>query len=390
MQENWNDIWLELNECIINEKPEKDYHKMVEVCISYMGWSRSKKEIIHKKRFHSGHSYVEADILVQREDIAQWVVEVKEPTHKQIKEDLTQLFSYMRLAKLPVGVYIGEHIELFYDKEGCNEPISVQKFKIEKDSIDGVRFVDLFCKQNYSIENAVTFCEEKILEKQKKETLSQIKEHLKGLDGSAFIVNLFKDSLLKDTKMQFTKEELDEIFEGLTLKIIDKVSEEELSCASFVQDTHEEVVTTAGVPIPIPLGDEHPYVFTLTQKKLEAVATLHFYRTSKRFILKAGSQIKALHDSSCPLKFITLRKTLFSDPELCNLGEEVVTLLKDLEVPELGSPSALAVFCCGGSRNGTKSWVDSNSEYYDKKWWAGEDEPQSIKIKPTTDKQQIG
>lgn len=388
MIDKWNDIWLELNECIINEVPEKVYHKMVEVTIGYMGWSKAKKEIVHKKRFTSGHSYVEADVLIQYDGEPQWVVEVKEPTHKQIKDDLGQLFSYMRLAKLPLGVYIGEHIEIFYDKEGCGEPISVFKFNIVKDSKEGARFVELLCKKNFSVENAVSFCEEKILEKQKKETLAQIKERLKGKDGSAFIVSLFKDNLLNDAKMQFTKEELDEIFEGLTLKIIDKASEEELSSAPFVQEQPEEVVTASGVPIPIPLGDEQPFVFTLTQKKLEAVATLHYYRVSKRFILKAGSKIKATHDSSCLQGHIALRKKVFSDPELCTVDDKVATLLKDLEIPELNSPSALAIFCCGGSRNGPKSWADKDKKKYDAKWWAGEDTP--LEIAMPASKEQIG
>jgi len=390
MQEKWNDIWLELNDCIANEVQEKVYHKMVEIGISYMGWSKSNKEIIHKKRFSSGHSYVEADVLVQRDGESQWVVEVKEPMHKQVKEDLAQLFSYMRLAKLPLGVYIGEHIEIFYDKEGCTEPISVFKFNIEKDSKEGIRFVELLCKENFTRENAVQFCEEKILEKQKKETLAQIKERLKGKDGSAFIVSLFKDNLLSDTKMQFTKEELDEIFAGLTLKIIDKSSEEVLSSAPFVSEVLDEVVTSTGVPIPIPLGDERPFVFTLYQKKLDATATLHFYRQSKRFILKAGSKVKAIHDSSCLQGHVALRKTVFADPEICKVEEEVVTILKDLEIPELSSPSALAIFCCGGSRNGPKSWTDTNGVKYDAKWWAGEDNSITLQLSETNKKEQIG
>ena len=171
MIDKWNDIWLELNECIIKEVPEKDYHKMVEVTIGYMGWSKAKKEIHHKKRFPSGHSYVEADVLIEKDGEPQWVVEVKEPKHKQTKEDLVQLFSYMRLAKLPLGLYIGEKIELFYDKDDSSDPISVFEFAIEKNSVQGGMFVNLLCKQNFTIEKAITFCEQQLLERQKKETL---------------------------------------------------------------------------------------------------------------------------------------------------------------------------------------------------------------------------
>lgn len=381
MIDKWNDIWLELNECIINEVPEKDYHKMVEVIIGYMGWSKAKKEIHHKKRFPSGHSYVEADVLIEKDGEPQWVVEVKEPKHKQTKEDLVQLFSYMRLAKLPLGLYIGEKIELFYDKDDSSDPISVFEFAIEKNSVQGGMFVNLLCKQNFTIEKAITFCEQQLLERQKKETLKQISERLTSKDGSAFIINVFKTSLLEDTKMNFTNEELDEIFAGLSLKIMNESGEEELSAATFVAETHDEPVGIGGVPMPLTLGSEKPIIFTLKQSKIKAVATLHFYRKSQRYILKAGSTIKAAHSKSCLQGHIQLRKVYFSDPEICKEQGETVLLLKDIEVPELSSPSALAIFCCGSSRNGTTSWEDANGNTYDKEWWLGKNK--EVKIENT-------
>ena len=83
-----------------------------------------------------------------------------------------------------------------------------------------------------------------------------------------------------------------------------------------------------------------------------------------------------------------MRKKVFSDPELCTVDEKVATLLKDLEIPELNSPSALAIFCCGGSRNGPKSWADKDKKKYDAKWWAGEDAP--LEIATPAAKEQIG
>lgn len=60
---------------------------------------------------------------------------------------------------------------------------------------------------------------------------------------------------------------------------------------------------------------------------------------------------------------------------------EPVLLLKDIEVPELNSPSALAIFCCGSSRNGTTSWEDANGNTYDKEWWLGKNK--EVKIEST-------
>ena len=71
----------------------------------------------------------------------------------------------------------------------------------------------------------------------------------------------------------------------------------------------------------------------------------------------------------------------YSDPEICKEQGETVLLLKDIEVPELSSPSALAIFCCGSSRNGTTSWEDANGNTYDKEWWLGKNK--EVKIENT-------
>lgn len=74
------------------------------------------REIHHKKNFSSGHGWIQPDIIIGKENDWQFVIEVKRPCHHQTRQDLEQLESYMRRIKVNVGIYIGEHIEVFYDK----------------------------------------------------------------------------------------------------------------------------------------------------------------------------------------------------------------------------------------------------------------------------------
>ena len=68
---------------------------------------------------------MEPDILVARGDEYQFVIEVKRPGNTQVKEEITQLESYMRQLRLDVGIYIGEHIEIFFDKPNTSHVVSV-------------------------------------------------------------------------------------------------------------------------------------------------------------------------------------------------------------------------------------------------------------------------
>ena len=80
--------------------------------------------------------------------------------------------------KQKVGIYIGEHIEVFYDKPGEKEAISVMTIPLELDNKRGARFVDLFSREKFTEQSIVSFCEECIEEKHRQENLNKVKESL--------------------------------------------------------------------------------------------------------------------------------------------------------------------------------------------------------------------
>ena len=118
--------------------------------------------------------------MIKRDGEDEFVIEVKRPSHKQSKKDVEQLLSYMRLLKLSVGIYIGEHLEFFYDMPTSKEPVSVMKVSLEIDNKLGARFVGKFSKADFSKEAIIDFCEERIKEMQRQASLNKIKESLIG------------------------------------------------------------------------------------------------------------------------------------------------------------------------------------------------------------------
>lgn len=179
MQEKWNQFVYYLCEAKKNGVEEPEYHSTIEAQLQLLGWMRYKNEICHKPNLSIGNNgHIQPDILIQKDDKKQFVIEVKRPLHVQIAKDRDQLVSYMRQLKLKAGIYIGEHIEIFYDQPDSENAVSVLTIPLELDNKRGARFVELFSKDRFSKEAIVQFCEDRIKEMRHQESLNKIKDHL--------------------------------------------------------------------------------------------------------------------------------------------------------------------------------------------------------------------
>ncbi|MCI1325391.1 MAG: hypothetical protein LKG60_09340 [Prevotella sp.] len=113
----WNNFVSRLIECKKKNVVEKDYHSCIEFQLQLLGWTNFPKEINHKVNLPIGnHGSIQPDILIGIEPNWKFVIEVKRPNHVQTKKECDQLTSYMRQLKLSIGIYIGECIEIFYDR----------------------------------------------------------------------------------------------------------------------------------------------------------------------------------------------------------------------------------------------------------------------------------
>lgn len=161
MIETWNEICYELKTCIKNNVLEKDYEKAVSSCITLLGWKKSKGEITTQYTVQVGHEKKFADIVISKDDKEQFVIEIKRPNHTIKNEDEEQLFSYMRLLKHQVncGIYIGEKIYLYYDNLK-SRPKCILSIEICENNPNGVKFVELFSRNNFTSQKYIDFCKE--------------------------------------------------------------------------------------------------------------------------------------------------------------------------------------------------------------------------------------
>lgn len=121
-------------------------------------------------------------------------------------------------------------------------------------------------------------------------------------------------------------------------------------------------------PEPSSQIDDKVMEFTLSQKKINATAKLHYYTESHRYVIAKGSTIKAENGTSCPKGLIPLRNEILKDSKKSSINGEVAELLQDVEIP-FASPSSAGSFCTGSACQGTEAWVDKDGKKYPTEWW---------------------
>ncbi len=334
MQEKWNQFVYVLCEAKKKDVDEDTYHTLIENQLQLLGWVMYKGEICHKPNIPIGNSkFIQPDILVKNEGEDQFVIEVKRPVHTQSERECVQLESYMRQLKLDVGIYIGEHIEVFYDKPKCKDAVSVMKVPLEMDIKRGARFVELFSKEKFSKDDIVEFCEERIQEIQRQNSLNEIKESLIA-DAQTQIAESLKPYLMEKYGNSFSEDEIKGML--ATMRFTASI------------DGHQ-TETIAIVPKTQPTIENNLIKCILTRN---ADAKGVFNPVSKSLTVLKGSSINPNHLTK---KVEKKRAQQFEELTIIQDGKRIVK--QDVE---FDSPSGAAVFCVGGSANGWDVWKDES------------------------------
>ena len=220
MIDKWNQFVYYLCEDKKNNVDENKYHKGIEERLEFLGWMKFKEEILHKPNVSIGNDgHIQPDILVQKDGKKQFVIEVKCPSHIQKEKDINQLVSYMRQLKLTTGIYIGEHIEVFYDQPEGDIAVSVLKIPLELDNKRGAKFIELFSKEHFNKDSIVEFCESRIKEMQHEESLNKIKDLLVN-DSQEQIMTGMKMYLMEKYGNTFSEEDIVKMLKSLRFSVI--------------------------------------------------------------------------------------------------------------------------------------------------------------------------
>lgn len=335
MIEKWNYFVYDLCEAKKKDVDEDSYHTLIETQLQHLGWAKFKGEICHKPNIHIGNNNrIEPDILIKRDGEDEFVIEVKRPSHKQSKKDVEQLLSYMRLLKLCVGIYMGEHIEIFYDMPSSKEAVPIMKVPLEIDNKLGARFIDKFLKDNFSREAIVDFCEERIQEIQRQNSLNEIKESL-IVDAQTQISESLKPYLMDKYGGSFSEEEI----KGMLAT---------MHFTASIDGSHSEPKIV--VPKSQPKTKSNVIKCFLTRN---ANAQGLYNSADQSLTVLKGSLINAVHVRKISEAGKKKREWQFSEYTEVRDGKRIAK-----EDVRFDTPSGAAQFCVGGSANGWNEWKD--------------------------------
>lgn len=209
-----------------------------------LGWKKFRGEIVTQYPVQAGHENKYADIVILKDDVEQFVIEVKRPNHVLQEDDEKQLFSYMRLLKHQVifGLYIGDKICLYYDDTSSQQlPEQVFSVEFEENNPDGIKLVELFSKDSFNVQALVDFCnEQKKIYQTQKQIESEVCRILSDTNGQ-----FFKDALREKYLNEGHSEEwADSVLNQIVLAVSPKIKEKASSDAPYPIDTYKQAYVT--------------------------------------------------------------------------------------------------------------------------------------------------
>lgn len=339
MQEKWNQFVYVLCEAKKKDVDEDTYHSLIENQLQLLNWMMYKGEICHKPNIPIGNSkFIQPDILIKSENEEQFVIEVKRPVHTQTERERVQLESYMRQLKLDVGIYIGEHIEVFYDKPKSKDAVSVMRIPLEIDNKLGARFAEKFFRDNFSRDAIVDYCEERIKEIQRQASLNKIKESLIA-DAQAQITESLKPYLMEKYGSSFSEEEIKSMLATLRFTVV----------ADGTKQPEPKVE-----PVKVkPITQKSTLVKCLLTRNANANGL--FDTSDQSLTVLKGSKVNPVHLDKFKDTYKRTREAQLAEYTEEINGERIVK--QDIRFE---TPSGAAVFCIGGSANGWNTWKDES------------------------------
>ena len=167
-------------------------------------YSRIKGEVDSHRTLQIGsYKRVIPDIILRKNNDDLFVVELKKYSLNFSEEREAQLFSYLKLLHISIGVLVCDKIYIYaYDFEKSEQENKLE-IPFEKDNIDGIAFVDLFSKNMFSKDKIIEYISAK------KSFSANVKHIRDQIDP-----NLIYSALKKHFEEKYPTEEVETALKG--------------------------------------------------------------------------------------------------------------------------------------------------------------------------------
>ena len=93
------------------------------------------------------------DVVITKDDRNRFVMEVKEAVHVKTQKNIDQLVSYMKQLEIPVGIYVGRELEVYFKSFGDgSEPKLIMSLDFKPEDEYGDDFVTLFSESEFTVQ----------------------------------------------------------------------------------------------------------------------------------------------------------------------------------------------------------------------------------------------
>lgn len=203
-----------LSENISSNLSEDLFELKVIQALGVLGWKGFIGDLSIRSSFQVGASKrLIPDIIVKSENKDLFVIEVKKPGIPLSTEFGSQLRSYMRQLKLDFGILIGQKIQIFYDGNlyGNSKFTLIDEIDFIRDSEKGLKFVELFKKENYSQQKVEQHTQNKLQKINELKIIEKLKKELLSQNYKNKVENYLKSELLKEYSESITEKVLEKI-----------------------------------------------------------------------------------------------------------------------------------------------------------------------------------
>ena len=199
-REKWNDLVKHYKENVSSSEEivQRDWESFL-TDSAFFGYSKNKGDVDPHRSLQIGSSErVVPDIIVRKDNRDIFVVELKKYSLPFSKGRAEQLFSYLKLLHVSIGILVCDKIYIYVYDFAASEQENWLEIPFKEDHADGIAFFELFSKETFEKEKIIEFISNK---KSFEKNVSKIKNQI----NNEFVYNLVKNYFLGE----YTSEEVE-------------------------------------------------------------------------------------------------------------------------------------------------------------------------------------
>lgn len=288
--EKWNEICFLLSENIRPDISENDFEQNVIQALRVMDWKEYSGDIEIRPSFQVGAANrIMPDFVIKSADNRKlFVIEIKQPNIPLNSRFQQQLFSYMRQLRLEYGILIGQGIQIFYDGDLSKQedPILLETIKFTRDNKKGLKFVELFAKENFNRESLKSFTLNAFKKINRRKEHNDLTKKILSESFQEKITELIKQDFLDE----YDGELIESVLKELRIEIKQKHTETipaELPMSQFREPKNTDYLNEI-LPIELNPISESEFKRRLLLTKTAYITTFYKNGTSKQKVWNAN------------------------------------------------------------------------------------------------------